>query len=439
MVVVRRIVCPNLPWALRAVLVAAAGLAMFPTGALAQGSIATDRAALEALYEATGGADWADSTNWKTDAPLNQWHGVWTDDGGRVTVPALGDNGLVGSIPPELADLMNLKELLLHGNGLTGSIPRELSNLENLTSLDLRWNNLTGSIPAWLGSLVNLRALDLGENGLTGPIPRELGNLVDLVWLMLHANALTGPIPAWLGSLVNLRLLWLGYNGLTGPIPRELANLEDLAVLDLRWNYLTGPIPALLGGLANLDALHLEGNDLTGPIPVELGRLVNLRSLSLDGNWGLAGPLPPGLRLAPLEELYIFVTQLCAPAAWQNWLATIEFRGALCGAGTDVTIDVAVVYTPAAREAAGGAAAIEAEIDLWVTETNEFYEASGVHHRVLWWTGRRCRIPRRASVSSISTTSRIRRTVRWTRRTSCATASGPTSCTSSSANPAWAA
>ena len=45
-------------------------------------------------------------------------------------------------------------------------------------------------------------------------------------------------------------------------------------------------------------------------------------------------------------------------------------------------IDVAVVYTPAAREAAGGAPEIEAVIDLMIAETNQAYEASGVRHRM---------------------------------------------------------
>ena len=45
-------------------------------------------------------------------------------------------------------------------------------------------------------------------------------------------------------------------------------------------------------------------------------------------------------------------------------------------------MEVAVVYTPAARDAAGGTAAMEAEIDLRIAETNRAYEASGVRHRV---------------------------------------------------------
>ena len=146
---------------------------------------------------------------------------------------------------------------------------------------------------------------------------------------------------------------------------------------------MTGPIPAELGSLVNLGWLDLRFNDLTGPIPDELGNLVNLRGLHLSYNWGLSGPLPSGLETARgrLGALNIFFTQTCAPAAWQEWLATREFSGPLC-TETDVTIDVAVVYTPAAREAAGGGAAIEAEIDLMIAETNQAYATSGVHHRL---------------------------------------------------------
>ncbi len=45
-------------------------------------------------------------------------------------------------------------------------------------------------------------------------------------------------------------------------------------------------------------------------------------------------------------------------------------------------IDVLVVHTPEAREAEGGAAQIEALVDLWVAETNQAYADSGVIHRI---------------------------------------------------------
>ena len=370
-------------------------------------SHAGDRAALEELYDATGGASWTDSTNWKTSAPLSQWHGVTTGAEGRVTRLDLANNGLVGPIPPVLGSLLHLEYLGLNVNDLTGPIPDALGNLTNLEELVLSHNPLTGPVPAWLGRLSGLRKLYLANNSLTGsipsewghlvnlevlvlcwtyrvngPIPSELGNLVNLTELNLQGNRLTGPIPASLANLVRLRNLYLYENDLTGPLPRELGSLVNLSRLLLHRNDLTGPIPAWLGNLTHLQRLSL-GDALTGPIPSELGSLEYLQVLDLSPNWGVSGRLPPGLELRPLTYLDTSITQACAPAAWRDWLETIDFFNVrLCDEGTDGTIDVAVVYTPAAREAAGGTAAIEAAVDLMVAEANQAYAASGVRHRV---------------------------------------------------------
>ena len=64
-----------------------------------------------------------------------------------------------------------------------------------------------------------------------------------------------------------------------------------------------------------------------------------------------------------------------------DWVRDIYFLGELCGAES-VTIDVAIVYTQAAREAAGGARTIWMEIDKKIAETNQAFAHSGVRHRV---------------------------------------------------------
>ena len=330
-----------------------------PGDAVAQGSAASDREALEAFYDATGGSGWTNSAGWKTSAPLGSWHGVKTDASGRVTELRLGDNGLTGSIPAALGSLGALEWLDLDSNELNGSIPGGLESLSNLVVLRLSWNELSGSIPGWLGNMPSLLVLYLLGNELTGGIPEELGDL-NLWGLGLSWNDLSvGPIPAWMRSYTNLRRLYLSGSDVTGGIP------------------------AWLGSRTNLRDLFLDSNELTGSIPSAVGSLANLERLNLAYNWGLSGSLPTGLRRSRLERLDILVAQACAPAAWRDWLATIDFRGRLCGAGADVEIDVAVVYTPAARDAAGGVAAIEAEIDLMVAETNQAYEKSGVNHRVM--------------------------------------------------------
>ena len=280
-----------------------------------------DRAALVALYEATDGPNWVNNDNWLTDAPLGDWYGVDTGDYGRVVRLDLRGtwdsdfgrwvgHGLHGAIPPELANLTNLKVLHLHANSLTGSIPTEFGNLRNLYELNLESNNLTGPIPSELGNLSNLTELWLNWNNLTGPIPSKLGNLRNLRSLVLDNNGLTGPIPPELGNLSSLRGLYLNSNGLTGPIPSELGNLSSLRSLRLSSNNLTGTIPSELGDLPILDYLNLGNNNLTGTIPSELGNLSSLRTLDLYSN-GLTGPIPSELRnLSSLRTLYLNYNKL---------------------------------------------------------------------------------------------------------------------------------
>ena len=71
-----------------------------------------DRAALIALYEATGGPNWKKSENWLSDAPLSDWHGVTTDRNGRVMELMLWTTTYEGPS----RRLSNLKFVCLDGN-----------------------------------------------------------------------------------------------------------------------------------------------------------------------------------------------------------------------------------------------------------------------------------------------------------------------------------
>ena len=296
-----------------------------------------ERAALEALYHATGGPSWTDNTNWLSNAPVGEWFGVTTDASGRVTaldlpgnglsgpIPvelgaltnlvrlALWDNQLSGPIPPQLGNLTNLTDLALWGNRLSGPILPQLGSLTNLTDLALGDNELSGPVPDSLGGLANLEQLYLSSNELSGPIPSSLGNLADLRYLGLGDNELSGPVPDSLGGLANLEQLYLSSNELSGPIPSSLGNLADLRYLGLGDNELSGPVPDSLGGLANLEQLYLSSNELSGPIPSSLGNLADLRYLGLGDN-ELSGPVPDSLGgLANLEQLYLEHNELSGP------------------------------------------------------------------------------------------------------------------------------
>ena len=211
-----------------AVFAVATGLCAWTGHARAQGSAETDRAALEAIYRATGGSGWTNSGNWLTSAPLREWYGVETNAQGRVMGLRLGGwdeaaresigNGLVGSLPPEIGTLSALRRVEIGGNsGLTGLIPFQLSSLADLEVLNLQSNGLTGSIPAVLGRLANLEELLLGSNPLGGQVPRELDNLVRLRGLELRYTMLSSPLPESLVRLSNLSWLALEGSGLCVP------------------------------------------------------------------------------------------------------------------------------------------------------------------------------------------------------------------------------
>ena len=237
-----------------------------------------NRETLIELYNRLGGLEWSDRTNWLTNEPLNQWHGVTTDADGQVTRLELNDNNLLGPLPGELLQL------------------------NELTVLNLAENNLTGSIPADLGQLASLEAL------------------------ILNGNQLAGIIPSGIEHLRNLEALEFAGNQLSGNIPAEIEHLNSLESLNLSENQLSGPIPPEIGQLNELIFLDLSVNQLTGLLPAEMGLLGNLTTLNVASNAELSGPLPLSLSSLRLESFRVNGTQLCVPLneEFQEWLRTIS-------------------------------------------------------------------------------------------------------------------
>jgi hypothetical protein len=171
----------------------------------------TTTKALLALYDATGGDNWHDSTKWFTNQPLGEWFGVrdYTD--------------------PNVDSSRHVKGIVLRENNLTGEIPTELGNLDSMQTLDLSGNSLTGQIPAELGNLSSLAYLHLANNQLTGGIPSTFPYLA---FLDLSGNNLTGQIPARMNHR-RLTHLYLGGNQFTGCIPAGLRRVgkNDLETL----------------------------------------------------------------------------------------------------------------------------------------------------------------------------------------------------------------
>ena len=280
------------------------------------GAAPTDRASLVHFYHATDGPNWTDNTNWLTDEPLDQWHGISVNSTGRVESIWLNRNDLEGHIPASLASLVHLERLSLAHNELSGAIPAEVGNLARLQRLNLSVNQFSGGIPSSIGQLSELSVLDFQLNQLTGNIPSTLGNLSNLTYLRLGGNPLSGSIPSSLGHLDKLQRLFLSQAGLTGAIPTTF------------------------GGLASLKELHMQGNALSGSIPEGLGRLEHLVSLRLTDNAGLTGPLPRSFLNLDLQALYLFGTQVCLPRdlEFEEWKLSFHSRFVLdCEAGPDLT------------------------------------------------------------------------------------------------------
>ncbi len=178
----------------------------------------SDRAVLEAFYQATGGHSWTNIGNWGSDKPLNQWHGVTANGQGQVTGLSLRDNGLSGSLPAALGKMEHLQVLSLDRNNIGGSLPSELGNLANLTRLAMNRNSLSGSIPSQLGNLSNLSIIGLARNSLSGSLPTSLGNLSGLTKVSLHDNTgLSGALPDEFTGLANLQRLAVANTGLCLP------------------------------------------------------------------------------------------------------------------------------------------------------------------------------------------------------------------------------
>ena len=199
------------------------------------GTEASDRAALMALYNSTGGPNWTINTNWGTDEFLADWYGINTA-GGRVADVDLPANDLSGTIPVELRSLTKLEDLDLSSNQLEGNIP-DMSGLPRLEEISLHSNQLNGPIPNF-HSLDRLLLLDLGSNQLSGEIP-ALRGVTSLRTLDLGSNQLSGEIPAELDDLFRLQHLYLNNNRLSG-LMTEVVNVYGLQATRFAGNSLTG-------------------------------------------------------------------------------------------------------------------------------------------------------------------------------------------------------
>ena len=352
----------------------------------------TDRGALVALYGATGGVRWINNTNWLSNEPLGDWHGVTTDRSGRVITLNIPHNGLAGSLPAALGALSNLRDLYIHGNeGLTGSIPEELGSLSNLFAL---YTSDTGlCLPPllgdWYAALERLSAIPrcsapvFSEQTEVAPqsysahraitslaLPAAAGGVGEVAYSISPglppglvfdpATRVLSGTPTAVQTANQYTYTATDAEGnatrlvFTIAVTAELSELterEALAALyeaagGAEWtnntNWLSdkplgdwhGVTVYHTGVVSHLD---LVNNGLTGSLPAALGALRHLWRLDVRGNRSLTGRIPEELGNLPhFNQLYTSGTGLCLPRALEDWYPTLQKLSVLpaCTGGT---------------------------------------------------------------------------------------------------------
>lgn len=173
-----------------------------------------------------------------TDAwlgPVNecQWGGVacWGADTPNLNLCIdqldFEDDGLAGTLVPEVGTQNSLRFLILEQGDTTGTIPTEYGDLARLLILDMDFNSLTGEIPDQIYDLSSLQQLDLNDNEITGSISSRIGELSFLTFFQVDHNKLSDTIPSEMGELDNLRIAFLSANDLVGEMPNEVCALRN--------------------------------------------------------------------------------------------------------------------------------------------------------------------------------------------------------------------
>ncbi|KAG2308202.1 hypothetical protein Bca52824_027950 [Brassica carinata] len=137
---------------------------------------------------------------------LNNWDEFSVDPCSWTMISCSPDNLVIGLGAPS--------------QSLSGTLSASIANLTNLRQVLLQNNNISGNIPPELCSLPKLQTLDLSNNRFSGEIPGSVNQLSSLLYLRLNNNSLSGPFPASLSQIPHLSFVDLSYNNLRGPVPK---------------------------------------------------------------------------------------------------------------------------------------------------------------------------------------------------------------------------
>jgi Leucine-rich repeat (LRR) protein len=318
-----------------------------------------DSLALVALYNATDGASWTRSDNWRT-GNLDTWFGITLNASQRVNRINMPSNNLSGVLPDSLGNLTGLRWIFLNGNNLNGSVPNTINNLPALNTLDVSDNLLNGDLPSMSG-MSDLEQFSLKNNrlafsglGSSGIFPGDIeileyapqdtilaiySNIIDgTIWVEIdndaenqykwykNGDAISGSdreiVPpgegaytcdvtnaSFPGLTLTSATLNFGYTEKSDSVALVvLYNATHGAGWANSTNWLTGNLSTWFGvtvdGNGRVTELDLANNNLDGILPDELTNLSELVSLKVGGN-KLRGNLPQLSLVTSLDTLWI--------------------------------------------------------------------------------------------------------------------------------------
>mmetsp|Transcript_7066 Transcript_7066/g.19954 ORF Transcript_7066/g.19954 Transcript_7066/m.19954 type:complete len:1530 (+) Transcript_7066:2-4591(+) len=140
-----------------------------------------------------------DCSSGQLDDPSNLYEHVFGLDFGPGKRSA---QRLSGTLPPELANLTELRVLYLQANNFRGTIPADYGQLQKLSRFIAHGNLLTGPLPPELGDS-KLKDIDIEDNNFEGPIPEQWCALADWGLNAIYPGdnpLLCGEVPACLLS-----------------------------------------------------------------------------------------------------------------------------------------------------------------------------------------------------------------------------------------------
>jgi leucine-rich repeat protein SHOC2 len=181
------------------------------------------------------------------------------------------------AIPAEVAQMVNLEELIVKGNKIA-TLPASMQALTKLRLLDLQ-DNAFASAPD-LSGLKGLRRIVLTGNPITQLEASFFTRAVGVEDFQFEKMGLA-TLPATISQCINMKVLNVNANLLT-QLPEEIGMVKQLRKLTIASNKLTS-LPAQLQSLPALEELDISGNALVA-LPQGLVAMAALKSLDASNN-----------------------------------------------------------------------------------------------------------------------------------------------------------